>query len=42
MMDDFSIAGQEQRANSIAFNNDGTRMIVAGVGNIHIVFMNIH
>ena len=29
----FSIAGQEQRANSIAFNNDGTRMVVAGVGN---------
>jgi len=29
----FDISGQEQRANSIAFNNDGTRMIVAGVGN---------
>ena len=29
----FSIAGQEQRANSIAFNNDGTRMIIAGAGN---------
>ena len=34
-MVDYSIAGQEQRANSIAFNNDGTRMFVAGVGNIH-------
>ncbi len=30
---EYSIAGQEQRANSIAFNNDGTRMVVAGVGN---------
>ena len=29
----FDISGQEHRANSIAFNNDGTRMIVAGVGN---------
>ena len=29
----FSIAGQEQRANSIAFNNDGTRMVIAGAGN---------
>ena len=27
------ISGQEQRANSVAFNNDGTRMFVAGVGN---------
>ena len=25
--------GQEERVNSIAFNNDGTRMIVAGAGN---------
>ena len=25
--------GKEQRANSIAFNNDGTRMFIAGVGN---------
>ena len=36
----YSISGQEERANSIAFNNDGTRMVVAGVGNdlslIHI------
>ena len=30
----FSISGQEARANSIAFNNDGTRMFVAGVGNM--------
>ncbi len=30
---EISIAGQEQRANSIAFNNDGTRMFIAGVGN---------
>ena len=30
---EISIAGQEIRANSIAFNNDGTRMIVAGAGN---------
>ena len=30
---EYSIAGQEKRANSIAFNNDGTRMVVAGVGN---------
>ena len=29
----YSIAGQEIRANSVAFNNDGTRMVVAGVGN---------
>ena len=29
----FFISGQEKRANSIAFNNDGTRMFVAGVGN---------
>ena len=27
------ISGQEKRANSIAFNNDGTRMFIAGVGN---------
>ena len=27
------ISSQEERANSIAFNNDGTRMVVAGVGN---------
>ncbi len=32
--DDFySLIGKEQRANSIAFNNDGTRMFIAGVGN---------
>ena len=30
--DEFDISGQEVRANSIAFNNDGTRMIVAGAG----------
>ena len=30
---EFFISGQEKRANSIAFNNDGTRMFVAGVGN---------
>ena len=30
---EYSISGQEERANSIAFNNDGTRMVVAGVGN---------
>ena len=30
----FDISGQEHRANSIAFNNDGTRMIVAGAGNM--------
>ncbi len=30
---EYSISGQEQRANSIAFNNDGTRMFIAGVGN---------
>ena len=29
----FLSTGQEKRANSIAFNNDGTRMVVAGVGN---------
>ncbi len=29
----YSIAGQEIRANSVAFNNDGTRMVVAGAGN---------
>ncbi len=28
-----NISGQEIRANSFAFNNDGTRMIVAGAGN---------
>ena len=27
------ISSQEIRANSVAFNNDGTRMIVAGAGN---------
>ncbi len=32
--DGYSISGQEQRANSVAFNNDGTRMFVAGVGNM--------
>ena len=30
---EFFISGQEKRANSIAFNNDGTRMVVAGEGN---------
>ena len=30
---EYPISGQEHRANSIAFNNDGTRMIVAGAGN---------
>ena len=30
----FELDGQEQRANSVAFNNDGTRMIVAGAGNM--------
>ncbi len=30
---EYSISGQEKRANSIAFNNDGTRMIIAGAGN---------
>ena len=30
---EYSIAGQERRANSIAFNNDGTRMVIACVGN---------
>ena len=29
----FSISGQEARANSVAFNNDGTRMFVVGAGN---------
>ena len=29
----YSIAGQEIRANSVAFNNDGTRMVVPGAGN---------
>ena len=28
----FSISGQEKRANSVAFNNDGTRMFVVGAG----------
>ena len=32
--DAYSIAGQEIRANSVAFNNDGTRMFVAGVGDM--------
>ena len=31
--DQKDISGQEIRANSFAFNNDGTRMIVAGAGN---------
>ena len=31
---EYFISGQEKRANSIAFNNDGTRMFVAGVGNM--------
>jgi len=31
---EYFISGQEIRANSIAFNNDGTRMVVAGVGNL--------
>ncbi len=30
---EYFISGQEKRANSIAFNNDGTRMFIAGVGN---------
>ena len=30
----FDISSQEERVNSIAFNNDGTRMIVAGAGKI--------
>ncbi len=30
---EYSLIGKEQRANSIAFNNDGTRMVIAGVGN---------
>ena len=29
----YDISGQEIRVNSVAFNNDGTRMIIAGVGN---------
>ena len=29
----YSLTGKEQRANSIAFNNHGTRMFIAGVGN---------
>ncbi len=29
----YDISGQEIRANSVAFNNDGTRMFVAGAGN---------
>ena len=33
MMVLITISGQEARANSIAFNNDGTKMFVAGVGN---------
>ncbi len=32
--DGYDIKGQEKRANSIAFNNDGTRMFIAGVGDI--------
>ncbi len=30
----FPISGQEARANSVAFNNDGTRMFVVGAGNM--------
>ena len=30
----YSLTGKEQRANSIAFNNDGTRMFIAGIGNL--------
>ena len=30
----FELDGQEQRANSVAFNDNGTRMIVAGAGNM--------
>ena len=30
--DEYFISGQEPRANTIAFNNDGTRMIIAGAG----------
>ena len=30
---EYSLIGKEKRANSIAFNNDGTRMFIAGVGN---------
>ena len=29
----YNISAQEIRANSIAFNNDGTKMFIAGVGN---------
>ncbi len=32
--DGYDIKGQEKRANSIAFNNDGTRMFIAGVGDL--------
>ena len=42
---EYPIGVKNIRANSIAFNNDGTRMFVAGVGNYrlpNIVFMNIH
>ena len=38
----FSISGQEARANSVAFNNDGTRMFVAGVGNYRLEQDRIH
>ena len=31
---EFDIRAIEKRANSIAFNNDGTRMIIAGVGDL--------
>ena len=31
--DEFDISSVEGRANTIAFNNDGTRMFIAGVGN---------
>ena len=31
--ENFLLLVKKQRANSIAFNNDGTRMFVAGVGN---------
>ena len=30
----YSLTGKEKRANSIAFNNDGTRMFIAGVGDL--------
>ncbi|WP_440917535.1 autotransporter domain-containing protein [Candidatus Pelagibacter sp.] len=30
--DEYFISGQEPRANTIAFNNDGTRMFIAGAG----------